>query len=67
MLLTINSFRLGITDADAAKIDTSSLDSISQNAKIKKALDDGTYFDMPVIRREETSRLKGIFTDSGKL
>lgn len=67
MLLIINSFKLGITDADAAKIDASSLESISQNAKIKKALDDGTYFDMPVIRRDEASRHKGLFENPGKL
>lgn len=67
MLLVIASWKYSITDEEMAKLDPSSLTSISSNPKIKKALDDGSYFDMPLIRKEEISRYKNAFTMNGKI
>jgi hypothetical protein len=66
MLLIINAFRLSIPDADIAKLDVTSLSSLMTNAKIQKALEDGTYFNMPLIRREEITRYKNVLSQ-GKL
>lgn len=67
MLLVIASWKYSITDEEMAKLDPSSLTSISSNPKIKKALDDGSYFEMPLIRKEEISRYKDAFTMNGKI
>ena len=67
MLLIINTWKLEITESDINKLDSNNLSSILSNSKIKKAIEDGSYFEMPLIRREEITRFKGAITNSGKL
>jgi hypothetical protein len=57
MLFQINLYKLSIPENTVSGLDVNSLESISTNEKIKKAIEDGSYFEMPLIRREEVSRL----------
>ena len=43
-------------------MDAANLDSIRQNQTLAEALDKGTYFEMPLVRREELSKYKDAFT-----
>lgn len=67
MLLIINTWTKEITEADAEKLDHNDINSLMTNAVLKKAIEDGTYFEMPLIRREEITRFKGAVASSGKL
>jgi len=67
MLLIINTWKLGIPDVEAAKIDPTTLESVTKHPKIKEAIENGTYFDMPLIRREEITRYQDIFSNPKKV
>ena len=62
LLLIINQYKYGIPDVEIEKMDATNLDSIRQNKTLAEALDKGTYFEMPLIRREELSKYKDAFT-----
>lgn len=62
LLLIINQYKYGIPDVEIEKMDATNLDSIRQNQTLAEALDKGTYFEMPLIRREELSKYKDAFT-----
>lgn len=59
ILLIINQFKLGIPKKEIDKLNANDLDSISKNDKIKSAIEDGSYFEMPLVRREELSKHEG--------
>lgn len=66
MLLIINRYMAGVSDAEMAKIDPEDLNSIKSNEKLGKLLESGEYFDMPLMRREEMSKYKGALkTNNG--
>lgn len=67
MLLIINTWRLEIPEDQIAKLNPDSLESITSHSKIKEAVDNGTYFNMPLIRREEITRYKDLMTTPAKL
>lgn len=56
MLMIINQWRYGLTEEDIKNIDVTNLESVRENEKFAKAIDEGTYFEMPLIRREEITR-----------
>ena len=67
MLLHINMWKLEIPKAEILKLNPDSLESITKNEKIKKSIEDGSYFEMPLVRREEWTKYKGVVTTPGKL
>lgn len=64
-LLLINGYKLGIADKEIEKLDPFDLNSIRSNEAIAEAIDKGEYFEMPLVRREELSRYKGLFSTAG--
>ena len=62
MLLQINMYKLNIPENIINSLDVNSLESLMQNEKIKKAMENGSYFEMPLIRREEVSRFKNALS-----
>ena len=64
-LLLINGFKLGISEKELTRLDPMSIDSLRSNKSVADALDDGSYFEMPLVRREELSRYKGLFMHAG--
>lgn len=67
MLLQINMWKLEIPEEQINKLDASRLESITSHPKIKEAIDNGTYFNMPLVRREEISRHKDLLESAPKL
>jgi len=67
ILFIINVFQYHIPDSEAKKLDPNKLESLMENATLKEAIESGEYFEMPVIRREEISRVGGIVESPGKL
>lgn len=65
-LLIINMYKLGIPENEINKLNSDSLDSLLKNDKIAEAIASGDYFRMPLVRREEFSRHKGIFKTAGQ-
>lgn len=66
MLLAINGYKLDISEKDLSGLDPESLSSISKNSKINKAISDGSYFEMPLVRREDLSKYVGAIKDPSK-
>lgn len=64
-LLLINGFKLGISEKELNRLDPMDIDSLRSNKDVADALDDGSYFEMPLVRREELSRYKGMFMHAG--
>ena len=56
MLLYINMWKLEIPEKDIANLNPKSLDSLMKNPKIAEAISNGSYFEMPLVRREELSK-----------
>lgn len=67
MLLYINRYKYGIADEVAEKLDPTKLSDIESVEKFKEAIDSGEYFEVPLVRREELSRYKGLFQSAGDL
>lgn len=67
MLLIINGWKLEIPSKELEKLNADSLESLQKNDKIKTAIEDGSYFEMPLVRREELTRYGEAFTTPGKL
>lgn len=68
VLFIINQYRLRLSDDDVKGINPSNLSSVTKNDKLAEAISKGTYFDMPLVRREELSKYKNTFkTSSQKL
>lgn len=67
MLLQINMFKLSIPEAIIEKLDPTKLSSLETNDTIKKAIEDGSYFEMPLVRREEISKYKDAFQTPGEI
>lgn len=67
ILLLINQHKLNLTDSEIEKINPDKLDSLLENDKIRAAYEDGSYFEIPLVRREEGTKYKGVLEDSGKL
>lgn len=67
MLLYINQYKLNLTDAEIDAINPDKLESLLKNDVIKAAYEDGSYFEVPLVRREESTKYKGMLEDSGKL
>ena len=64
-LLLINSYKLGIAESVIEKLDPTNLSSLMSNEVIAKAITNEEYFEMPLVRREELSRYKNLFTSTG--
>lgn len=56
MLFEIQKYMLNLTSDQIAKIDPTSLESLKSNTKIAEAIENGNYFKIPLVRREELSR-----------
>lgn len=67
MLLIINTWKLELVESDVKKLNVNSLESIMTHPKIKSAIENGEYFRMPLIRREELTRYKDLLTTPAKL
>lgn len=61
LLLIINQYKYGVPDEEVEKMNASDIESIKKNDKFAKALRDGTYFEMPLIRKEGPSKYKDAF------
>lgn len=66
ILFRINIYKLGIDENLVKNLDPESLSSIRSNTTIAEAIDDGKYFEMPLVRREERSRHKELFRTTGE-
>ena len=62
----INIYAQGVSEEAVKDINPDSLDSIMTIKKFKEAIADGTYFEMPLIRREEVTKYKRLFTGMGE-
>ena len=67
MLLIINTYTLELPESVVEGLNPDSLESLNQNEKIKTAIENGKYFEMPLIRREELSRFKGEQNTPGEI
>lgn len=56
ILFIINTFKLNLLDSEIKDLNPESLESIKKNEKIANAIEDGSYFEMPLVRREELSK-----------
>lgn len=65
-LFMINIYAQGVAEEDVKDVDPDSLDSIMSIKKFKEAIEDGSYFEMPLIRREEITKYKRLFTGMGE-
>ena len=54
----INIYAQGVAEEDVKDINPNSLDSIMSIKKFKEVIEDGSYFEMPLIRREEVTKYK---------
>lgn len=61
LLLIINQYKFGIPDVEIEAMDAKDIESIKKNKTLKEAIENGTYFEMPLVRREEVSRYKDAF------
>lgn len=67
MLLHINRYKYGILDKTIDGIDPTNLESIKSIEKFSTAIENGEYFAVPLVRREELSRYKGMFQTPGDI
>ena len=58
ILFEIKKYMLNLSDREIKLINPDSLDSLRANDKIAKAIDDGSYFSIPLIRSEQIDRNK---------
>lgn len=65
VLFLINGFKLGISKKEMDRLNPDSLESLKSNERIAESIDKGTYFELPLVRREELSRYKGVFRTAG--
>ncbi len=65
MLLLINQYVYGISEDEINKIDATDINSVRTIKKFAELLDDGGYFEMPLIRREEMSKYSDAFKING--
>lgn len=62
MLFEINKYKLGIEDADDVDIENlDTLGSSNNGRKILNAINDGSYFEMPLIRNQQVSRVSSVW------
>lgn len=64
-LLKINAYKFGIADHIIENLNPENLESLKSVDKFAEALDNGKYFEMPLMRREEQSKYKGLFMSAG--
>ena len=60
ILFEIQKYMLDLTSTEIKAIDPEIEESLRTNEKIAKALDSGDYFKIPLVRREELSKHKGL-------
>ena len=63
----INIYAQGVSEEAVKDINPDSLDSIMSIKKFKEAIADGTYFEMPLIRREEVTKYKKTLYRNGRV
>lgn len=66
MLFKINIYKLDLNLDEVKNLDPSSLESISKNETIAEAIASGSYFEMPLVKREELSKEKAMLKTSGQ-
>jgi len=61
ILFEIQKYTLNLNSIQISKIDPNSIESLRSNERIAKAIDSGDYFKIPLVRREELTKHKGLF------
>lgn len=64
MLFYINIYKLELSDIEIKGLDFTNLESLKKNTRIKDAIENGTYFDLPLVRREGLSKYEDLLTTS---